>query len=98
MEAKYSEIILYLQFYYPSDNCSCSQQEKFKFSATENHVIYFCKTQHELSVNQTTPPKDSHSICLYNTYIFKENVFNNTVYFFSRYAFVVTYKIPFQTS
>lgn len=81
MEAKYSEIILYLQFYYPSRNGFCSQHEKFKFSATEKHVIYFWKT-HELSANQTSPPMDSHSICLYNTYIFMENVFNNTVFSF----------------
>lgn len=44
MEAKYSEIILYLQFYYPSHNFSCSQWEKFKFSATEKRLIYSCKT------------------------------------------------------
>lgn len=81
MEAKYSEIVLYLQFYYPSCNCSCSQQEKFKFSATEKCAIYFCKTQHDLSVNQTTAPNDSHSICLYNNCIFKENVFYNTLFF-----------------
>lgn len=81
MEAKYSEIILYLQFYYPSDNCSCSQQEKFKFSATENHVIYFCKTQHELSVNQTTPPKDSHSI-VSTTPIFSRKMFLITQFIF----------------
>lgn len=98
MEAKYSEIILYLQFYYPTHNCSCSQQENFKFSASEKCVIYFCKTQHELSVNQTTTPNDSHSICLYKTCIFKENVFNKKVSLFSRYAFVVTYKILLQTS
>lgn len=39
MEAKYSEIILHLRFYYPSYNYSCSQQRKFKFSATDKCVI-----------------------------------------------------------
>ena len=96
MEAKYGEIILYCQFYYANHSCSCCQQEKF--SATEKYLIYSCKTWHKLHVNETTPPNDSYPISLDSTDIFKENVFKNTLFFFPRYTFVVTYKILIQTN